>query len=118
MKLTQNQWKAEIFHSLTMQLLYLGQRGRPDVLTAVSFLSGRVQAPDRDDYKKLARAIRYLRATQDLVLRLSTGRDGMIRWWIDASFGVHPTMRLYWKHHVNGLWIRLQFRKEAEVGHL
>ena len=85
--------KAEIFHSLTMQLMYLGQRGRPDVLTAVSFLSGRVQAPDRDDYKKLARAIRYLRATQDLVLRLSTGRDGMIRWWIDASFGVHPTMR-------------------------
>jgi hypothetical protein len=85
--------KTEIFHSITMQLLYLGQRGRPDLLTAVSFLSGRVQAPDRDDYEKLTRLIRYLRATQSLILRLSTGRDGVIRWWVDASFGVHPNMR-------------------------
>ena len=31
--------EQEIFHHLTMQLMYLSQRGRPDIRTAVAFLS-------------------------------------------------------------------------------
>ena len=31
--------KAEIFHSVTAKLLYLEKRGRPDIETAVSFLT-------------------------------------------------------------------------------
>ena len=34
-----NPQEQELFHHLTMQLMYLSQRGRPDIRTAVAFLS-------------------------------------------------------------------------------
>ena len=85
-----NKMEAEMFHRATMQLMYLAQRARPDLRTAISFLCTRVSAPDRHDLAKLARTTKYLDCTQDLKLRLSNG-DGCrnIRWWIDASFGTH-----------------------------
>jgi hypothetical protein len=76
-----------------MQLMYRGLRGRPDVLTVVSFLSTRVQEPDEDDYKKLARVIRYLRGTTDLVLRLSGDASKSLQWWVDASYAIHPDLK-------------------------
>ena len=76
-----------------MQLLYLSQRGRPDTRTAISFLNTRVHNPDNDDYKKLARVIKYLNATPDLVLRLSCEDSHGLRWWVDASYTVHPDMK-------------------------
>ena len=55
-----NEERADFFHCVVAQLLFVAQRGRPDLETVVSFLSKRVQAPDEDDYKKLARAIKYI----------------------------------------------------------
>jgi hypothetical protein len=78
---------------MVMQLLYLSQRGRPDVRTAVSFLCGRLTSPDEDDYKKLTRVIKYLRGTVDLVLTLTAGGSNEIHWWVDASFAVHTDMK-------------------------
>jgi hypothetical protein len=77
---------AETFHS---HVLYLAQRSRPDVLEAVSFLTSRVHQPDVDDYKKL----KYLESTESLVLRLSSNGDGILHWWVDASYAVHPSMK-------------------------
>ena len=85
--------KAEVFVHIVMQLLYLSQRARPDIRTAVSFLCSRLNKPDQDDYKKLSRVVKYLRGTLDLPLRLSGDGTGTIRWWIDASFGVHVDMK-------------------------
>lgn len=45
--------RAEVFHQVTMQLMYLSQKGRPDIRLAMSFLSSRVLSPDEDYYKKL-----------------------------------------------------------------
>ena len=45
--------KAELFHHLTAKLLYLCKRTRPDLQTAVAFLTTRVQNPNEDDWKKL-----------------------------------------------------------------
>jgi hypothetical protein len=59
----------------------------------VSFLNGRVQKPDEDDYKKLCRVIKYLQGTPDLPLVLAADDSGLIRWWVDASFAVHPDMK-------------------------
>jgi hypothetical protein len=84
---------AELFHHLVAKLLYLCKRVRPDLHTAVAFLTTRVMGPDVDDYKKLARCIRYLRGTQDLCLTLEADEDGKIHWWVDASFAVHPDMK-------------------------
>jgi hypothetical protein len=51
---------AETYHSNVLQLLYLGQRGRPDIVKAVSFLTTRVHRPDVDDKKKLSRVMKNL----------------------------------------------------------
>jgi len=85
--------QAEFFHSLTAKLLFLAKRGRPDIQTAVAFLTTRVKQPDNDDYKKLVRVIRYLRETRELTLNLEADNTRVMKWWIDASFAVHDDMR-------------------------
>ena len=62
--------KADLFHRVVAQLLFVAQRGRPDLRTAISFLTKRVQSPDEDDYKKLARTIKYTRKTKFLRLTI------------------------------------------------
>ena len=41
--------KADIFHSVTAQLLFVGNRCRLDIKTVVAFLCTRVASPDEDD---------------------------------------------------------------------
>lgn len=62
--------RAELFHWVTAQLLFVSQRGRPDLCTAVLFLTKRVQSPDEDDYKKLTRTMKYVRRTKFLKMRV------------------------------------------------
>ena len=49
--------QKKIFVHLVMQGLYLSQRGRPDIRTAITFLCGQLHNPDEDDYIKLTRMI-------------------------------------------------------------
>ena len=85
--------RGAIFHRMVMQLLYLSQRARPDLRPAVSFLCKRTTKADRDDWHKLTRVMRYLQSSDDLKLRLSADGSGQLRWWVDASFGVHVDMK-------------------------
>ncbi len=85
--------KAEFFHHLVAKLLFLCKRARPDLQTAVAFLTTRVRAPDMDDYKKLARVMKYLRGTQELSLTLEADTTHVLRWWVDGSFAVHNDMK-------------------------
>ena len=85
--------KKELFVHLVMQGLYLSQRGRPDIRTAISFLCSRLNCPDEDDFKKLTRLIRYLRHTLYMCLVLGKDATESMHWWIDASYAVHPNMR-------------------------
>jgi len=41
---------SSIFHRLTAQGLFLCVRGRPDIETAIAFLTTRVRGPDKDDW--------------------------------------------------------------------
>jgi len=84
---------SEVFHSITAKILFLCKRGQPDVQVPIAFLCTRVQGPDVDDYKKLRRVVRYLRATKELCLTLEAESLQVIRWWVDASFAVHQDMR-------------------------
>ena len=45
----------DTFHHLTAKILYLSKQARPDLQTAVSFLTTRIIQPDIDDWKKLSR---------------------------------------------------------------
>ena len=79
----------EFFHYVTMQLMYLSQRGRPDIRTAVAYLSSRVTKPNQDDLHKLSKVVKYLESTIDLPLRLQALNDGILDCWIDAAYGAH-----------------------------
>jgi hypothetical protein len=85
--------KSDFFHATVAKLLFLCKRGRPDIQTAIAFLCTRVQQPTKHDYNKLARVIKYLRGSIELVLRLSADNLNIIKWWVDASYGVHKDMR-------------------------
>jgi hypothetical protein len=80
-----NKEKADIYVHIVMQLLYVSQRTRPDLRTAVSFLCGRMTKPDEDDYKKLTWVMKYLDGTVDMPLVLATDDTGKVRWYVDAS---------------------------------
>ena len=85
--------RKELFVHLVMQGLYLSQQGRPDIRTAILFLCGWLTCPDKDDYKKLTRLIRYLQHTLYMCLVLGKDDTDCVCWWIDASYAVHPNMR-------------------------
>jgi hypothetical protein len=89
---------ADMFYHYTAKLLFLSKRARPDIQTAVAFLTMRVKGPDDDDYKKLVRVVKYLRDTADLLLTLEADNLHVIKWWIDGSFGTHDNM----KSHTGG----------------
>ena len=72
--------QKKIFVHLVIQGLYLSQRGRPDICTAIAFLCSRLNNPYEDDYKKLTRLVCYLRGTKELILTLRANNDGIIRW--------------------------------------
>jgi hypothetical protein len=84
---------ADFFHRLTAQLLYLSKQARPDLQTAVSFLTTQVQKPDEEDFRKLGRCVRYLKRTAHYPLTLEADSISSIKWWVDASYAVHPDMR-------------------------
>ena len=83
--------RAQLFHHLVAKLLYLSRRSRQDIQTAVAFLCTIVQSPDTDDYKKLAKVMKYLRSTRNDTLTMEA--DSRPKWWVDSSYAVHPDMR-------------------------
>ncbi len=85
--------RSDMFHNMTAKLLFLAQRGRPDIHGAIAFLTTRVKCADDDDYKKLGRVIRYLRDTKDLVMTLEADNTYIIKQWVHASFVVHQDLR-------------------------
>jgi hypothetical protein len=79
----------EDFHSCVAKLLYLAKRVRPDLLTAVSFLTTRVNEATEQDGEKLDRVLRYLNATPEMGMILDATKDLCVLAYVDASFAVH-----------------------------
>jgi hypothetical protein len=85
--------EKDAFHSCVAKLLYLSKRVRPDILTAVSFLTTRVTVPTVQDLNKLDRVLRYLNATPEMGLVLEASRDLCLLAYVDASFAVHSDFK-------------------------
>jgi hypothetical protein len=85
--------KAVEFHNLVANTLYSTKRARPDTCTAIAFLTTRVRSPAKDDWNKLVHLMRYIRGTRTMPLILSANGSGILKWWVDTSFAVHPNMR-------------------------
>jgi hypothetical protein len=84
--------KAVEFHNLVTKTLYATKQARPNTCTAIAFLTTRVQAPDKGDWNKLTHLMKYLRGMRTLPLILSANGTGILKWWVDAAFTVHPNM--------------------------
>ena len=85
--------KKEIFHTVTAKLLYIEKRARPDIETAISYLTTRVDKSDEDDWKKLKRVIQYLKQTIDDVRIIGCENLQNLYTWVDAAYGVWSNMR-------------------------
>ena len=81
--------QARQFHWTVAQLLFLCKQARPDIEPLVSFLMTRVKEPDEDDWGKLKHKLNYLKGTLYMKRHMISECLNMIRWWVDALYGVH-----------------------------
>ena len=86
-------YKDKIFRNLVSKTLYTSKRARPDTCTALAFLKTIVKEPNKDDWGGLVYIMKYMRGTRDLPFILSANGNGVLKWWIDSSYAVHPNMR-------------------------
>ena len=72
--------RALAFHHTVVQLLFLGTRVRQDIQTAVAFLTTRVKTPNKDDWGKLKRVLKYhLNGTKLLKPKWSVNDLGLLQ---------------------------------------
>jgi hypothetical protein len=91
--------KAKEFHTVVAKGLFVCKRARPDIHLAISVLCTRVIKPNKSDWTKLIRLLKYLNGTREYVLTLSADSLQVIKWYVDASFAVHPDF----KSHTGGV---------------
>ena len=82
--------EVEQFHTTTAQGLFLCKRARPDISPAIAYLTTRVRNPNRDDWMKLVRMMKFLKQTSEDVLTLKSDGLKRLKWHVDVSFAVHP----------------------------
>lgn len=85
--------RTELFHSLVIKLMWISQKCRLDISTAIAFLCTRVSAPTEQDWRKLKRVLEFLNGTVDDVLTLSAESLDELLNFVDVSFAVHSDMR-------------------------
>jgi hypothetical protein len=85
--------RAEQFHTTVAKCLFVCKRARPDIQPAIAVLCTRVTEPNEDDWRKLIHLLDYMNSTRRDVLTLAADDLGVIKWFADASFGVHPDYR-------------------------
>ena len=85
-----------------MKSLYVAKRARPDINTAISFLTKRVKQPNHDNWEKLEHMVEYLVLTNKSPLILSADNSNSLYWYADSAFVVHPNMRI---HNGTGLML-------------
>ena len=78
------------YHKIVAMILYLAKRTKPECLTAVAFLTTRVDRCTLDDVEKLMRLVKYINLTRLGGVMLRPGKRGLVvQLFVDASYGVH-----------------------------
>jgi hypothetical protein len=84
---------AEAHHTMAAKGLCLCKHARPDIHPTITVLCTRVKDPNEADWGKLIRLMKYLNGTKKKRLTLSAGNLRCIKWYVDASFAVHPDFK-------------------------
>jgi hypothetical protein len=87
------QARAKAFHNIMAKGIYVTKRARPDISLSIAFLTTGIKGPDIDDWHKLCYLVEYLRSTREFPLILEGNGTGVLSWYVDALFAVHPDMR-------------------------
>ena len=83
-----------MYHTMVAKALFRCKRARPDIQPTIAVLCTRVKDPNEADWAKLIRLMNYLNGTtRELRLTLSADNLHCIKWWVDASFAVHPDFK-------------------------
>ena len=77
------------FHTMVAKLLYLSCRTRPQIATAVSYLTTRVTCANEGDQHKLDRVLMYINGTRGNKLYLRGDQPWGVRAYVDVGFGSH-----------------------------
>jgi hypothetical protein len=85
--------RSEIFHTFVAKGLFICKRARPNIQQAILVLCTRVQDPNQADWEKLMRVMKYLNGTRSEYLTLSADDLRVVKWYVDASFAVHPDFK-------------------------
>jgi hypothetical protein len=85
--------RSEIFHTFVAKGLFLCKRARPNIQQAILVLCTRVRDPNQADWEKLMRVMEYLNGTKGENLTLSADYLRVVKWYVDASFAVHPDFK-------------------------
>jgi hypothetical protein len=85
--------RSEIVHTFVAKGLFLYKRARPDIQQAILVLCTRVKDPNQADWEKLMRVMKYLNGTRNEYLTLSADDLRVVKWYVDASFAVHPDFK-------------------------
>jgi hypothetical protein len=85
--------RSEIFRTFVAKGLFLSKRARPDIQQAISVLCMRVRDLNQAEWEKLMRLMKYLNGTKEENLTLSADILRVVKWYLDASFAVHPDFK-------------------------
>ena len=85
--------RSDLFHRIVAKGLFVCKRARPDIQPTIAGLCTRVKEPDESDWSKLVRLMKYLNGTKKKKLTLSADNLRVIKWYVDASFAVHPDFK-------------------------
>jgi hypothetical protein len=88
-----DQARPKAFHNIVAKGIYVTKRARPNISLSIAFLTTRVKGPDIDNWRKLCHLVEYLCSTPELPLILVANGTGVLSWYVDSSFAVHPDMR-------------------------
>ena len=80
---------------LVANILFVSCHSQTNLKSSIEFLTTRVNQPNLDNYKKLARCVRYIRDTVELPLTLEERKSRIMRRQTNAANGLHP----YTKRH-------------------
>jgi hypothetical protein len=75
--------------------LFLCKFTIPNIQPTIAVLCTRVKDLNEADWGKLVRRMKYLNGTKKKILTLSAGNLCCIKWYVDASFAVHPGFKSY-----------------------
>jgi hypothetical protein len=84
---------AEAYHTMVAKGLFLGKHTRPEIQPTIAVMCTRVKDPNEADWSKLVRMMKHLNSTTKLRLILSAENLHCIKWYVDASFAVHPDFK-------------------------